>query len=103
MEPLGGLLDMSFSLFFLNFIIFRGISLKEDLDIAFKENESYNDVSAVYIEFSDSNILTYEDSTDDAGFIYNLNRNQIPLDAEIVFLDTRIGGTAEVTIIEETT
>uniref|UniRef100_A0A6P7GXY5 Peptidoglycan-recognition protein SC2-like n=1 Tax=Diabrotica virgifera virgifera TaxID=50390 RepID=A0A6P7GXY5_DIAVI len=84
----------------------KGISLKKGLDIAFEKNESNNDVSAVYIESPDTKILTNEDSADenDANFIDNRNGNQLSSGAEIGFLnDTRIEGTAEVTIVEENT
>lgn len=107
MEPLSSLLDDVLSTFFIYiFLIFRGITLKEALDIAYVENENDNSVSAVYVEPPESNILTDEDSADedDAGFIDNLNRNQLCSGAEIVFSNnTRIGGVAEDTITERPT
>ncbi|KAI4459501.1 hypothetical protein MML48_6g00004129 [Holotrichia oblita] len=73
-----------------------GITLKEALDIAYDESD--NELSAIYIEPPDSNILTDEDSgdEDDGGLVDNLSRRQLCVNAEIVFPNqTRIGGLAE--------
>ncbi|KAK9679077.1 hypothetical protein QE152_g40308 [Popillia japonica] len=61
-------------------------------------DESDNEVSAIYIEPPESNILTDEDSgdEDDGGLVDNLSRKQLCANAEIVFPNqTRIGGLVE--------
>jgi hypothetical protein len=96
----------SFTFNFSFFYNSRRITLKEALDIAYDDAESDTELSAIYIEPPECNILTEEDSADedDAGFVLvNKTRIGVDRDASEAEPSTRTAPNISITSIPRAT